>query len=165
MPPSAASRRGWIVGSLAMLAAGCGDSPARGPAPASAKAPPIESITLERYGHDPDDPRYEVTIRRDGGVTYVGTRNVPRIGTFRAEVGVEGFRRFGDLVARIDFFGFRDDYPLVPDADYARTTVTAGGRTKAVADGWGSPSPVDLWGLQMAIDGFVAGQRDWREVK
>lgn len=158
----APSRRGWLAAAGAALAAPAGLACGGGPGPA---AEAVESVSLERSGHDPDDQFYKITIRRDGRVTYVGERNVPRIGTFRAEVGVEGFRRFGDLVARIDFFGFRDDYPLVPDADYARTTVTAGGRTKAVTDGWGSPSPVDLWGLQMAIDGFVAGQRDWREVK
>jgi len=87
--------------------------------------------------------------------------NVARIGNYQAKVEAEEFRRLAELVERSGFFSLEDSYPSGIDAPEVDISITAGGQTKTIRDGWGSPTPVELWGLEMAIDGVVASLNDW----
>ncbi len=160
-----ASLRYWLATSGVALAVGCssGDSPAHQAAktPVKVSATSIESISIERFGHGPQTPWYKVTLRRDGSVTYVGSFNVARIGNYQAKISTEDFRRLAELVERSGFFSLEDSYPFAVDAPEIKITIEAGGRTKTIHDGWGSRTPVELWGLEMAIDGVVAGLDGW----
>jgi hypothetical protein len=146
-----AALRYCLATSVVILAVGC----------SSGNSPLIESITIERSGDGPRSPIYKVTLRQDGSVTYIGSSNVARIGNYQAKVGAEEFRRLAELVDRTDFFNLEDDYPLVPDASSIEITIKGIGQPKTIHDGWGSRTPVELWGLEMAIDGVVAGLDGW----
>jgi Domain of unknown function (DUF6438) len=157
-----ASHRIWLATLVVALAVVCLGtvSTLKEDTPATA----VESITLKRFGHAPQAPTYEVTLHRDGSVTYVGSYNVARLGKHQTKDHAEEFRRLAELVERSRFFSLSDNYPAAPDAPAIRISVKAGGKTKTVEDGWGSRAPVELWGLEMAIDGVVASINGWQKV-
>lgn len=125
----------------------------------------IDEITLERFGHAPDAPMYEVVLSKDGKVTYTGEFNVAKIGTYEAEIEPRDFRRLKEMINRFRYFDRNDEILVADDADAVRTTVRRAGQTKTIKDGWGSTAPVELWAIEMAIDGLVAGIGDWQKVK
>ena len=125
----------------------------------------IDEITLERFGHRPDAPFYEVVLSKDGAVTYTGEFNVSKIGTFKAIIEPRDFRRLEEMINRFRYFDRNDEILVADDADDVRTTVLRSGQRKTIDDGWGSTAPVELWAIEMAIDGLVAGIADWQKIK
>jgi hypothetical protein len=125
----------------------------------------IDEIILERFGHAPNAPFYKVVISRDGTVTYTGEHNVAKVGTFKSTIEREDFRRLEEMLNRFGYFQMQDSYPLAPDAHSVKTAASGAGRRKTIQDGWGSTAPVELWAIEMAIDGLVARITDWKATR
>jgi hypothetical protein len=124
----------------------------------------IDEITLKRFGHAPTAPYYEVRLSKDGTVTYTGEFNVARIGTFKAKIEPEDFRRLEEMLHRFHYFEMKDEYRAGVDAPALRTSAVRAGKRKTIADGWGSKAPVELWAIEMAIDGLIAQITDWKQI-
>jgi TonB family protein len=60
----------------------------------------IERFTLESRDLVPDSPVFNVTFNSDGSCRYVGTRNVPRLGTFNGRIRKAQFLRIGSYIKR-----------------------------------------------------------------
>jgi hypothetical protein len=88
-------------------------------------------------------------------VTYIGEFNVARIGTFTATVDPHEFRRICELVDHAQFSELPDTYASTWDGPVVNVSVSRGGQLKTIHDGSGSSVPIDLWALEMAIDGLV----------
>ncbi len=123
----------------------------------------IDEITLERSWHAPTAPCYKVVLRKDGTAIYTGEFNVARIGTFKAKIEPERFRRLEEMVNRFRFFEMKDDDIIFTvDVPYVNTSVLRAGKRKTINDCWGSNAPVELWAIEMAIDGVLAEVTNWK---
>jgi hypothetical protein len=125
----------------------------------------VDEITLKRFGHAEKAPYYEVRLSKDGTVTYTGEFNVARIGTFKAKIEREDFRRLEQMLNRFRYFEMTEEYLAGPDAPHVRTSALRAGKRKTIEDGWGSAAPVELWAIEMAIDGLIAQITDWKQSK
>jgi ribosomal protein S16 len=125
----------------------------------------IDEITLERFGHAPNAPFYKIVLSKDGTAIDTGEFNVARIGTFQTKIEPEGFRRLEEMFDRFHYFEMKDGYPFGVDAPEVRTSASRAGQRKTIDDGWGSTAPVELWAIEMAIDGLIAHVTDWTQTK
>ncbi len=48
---------------------------------------------------------------------------------------------------------------------HLRTSALRAGKRKTIEDGWGSAAPVELWAIEMAIDGLIAQVTDWKKTR
>jgi hypothetical protein len=129
----------------------------------------ISEITLERERCYGGCPVYKVILRRDGSATYIGKENVPRIGEYKSQVfpyqplGAE-FIQLAKLIASQGFLKMNDRYTvLVTDADTVITSVVLNGKRKTIVN-YGNEAPIELYGIERAIDG-VAAQIKWEQDK
>lgn len=142
---------------------------------------PYDSITLERSGCMVPCPAYKVTLRR--GVidnqreryedrlgaaelhARVPARNLDdytrqfpeKSGEFTGRVDIWSYARLCKLISAVRFHAFVDGYRAPWTDDRTVTiSVTGNGKTKTVSEygGWG---PIELWGLQEAIDSTAKG--------
>ena len=121
----------------------------------------ITEITLERTACFGYCPMYKVTLKRDGTATYVGRENVERKGTYRGKF--YGFERLAQLVEARGYFNLKDNYSAqVTDLPSTITSVVRSGRRKTITN-YGDMGPVELWGIEQAIDGLVANTK-WEKV-
>ena len=125
----------------------------------------IDEITLERFGHAPSAPFYNVELSKNGTVTYAGEFNVARIGTFTAKIDTGDFQRLEEMLNRFRYFEMNDLYPAGVDASAVKTSALRAGQRKTIQDGQGSAAPVELWAIEMAIDGMIANVNDWKQTK
>ena len=131
----------------------------------------ISEVTLERHPCNLDAcPAYRLTLRRDGTATYVGERNVPRIGRYRSTAQADRpleaeFARLAKLIAAHNYLEMSDVYNpgQIVDGGTVSTGVVHHGRRKTVRN-YASQGPVELYGIEMAIDGAAANMR-WEEDK
>lgn len=157
-----------LLAMLALATAGCpgrGNGPAVAPAPAPTD-PPITEITLQRRtgyaGPDSLQPVYQVVLRRDGTLTYRGIENVDRLGRFRARFDAYQFLNLEKLFNKRKFFELQDTYYGL-QTTITVTSAVREGRRKSVTNA--GRAPIDLWGIEMAVDGVLAGARDWSRVE
>lgn len=136
--------------------------------PLAASAPPLAShdktqiteITLERTPCFGTCPVYSVTLRRDGTATYVGKNYVERMGTYKGTV--RQFDRLAELLISRGYFGLKDKYAVNwTDMATVKTSVVMNGKRKTISN-YGDAGPVELWGIEMAIDA-VADQIKWEK--
>jgi hypothetical protein len=69
------------------------------------------------------------------------------------------------LIDRCHFFDLEDQYPMPTDANAVKISASRGGRSKTIRDGWGSTAPIELWAIEMAMDGLVAQVCDWKRTE
>jgi hypothetical protein len=69
------------------------------------------------------------------------------------------------MLNRFRYFEMKDDYLAGVDAPHVRTSALRAGKRKTIDDGWGSDAPVELWAIEMAIDGLIAQMTDWKKSK
>ena len=129
----------------------------------------ISEITLERERCYGGCPVYKVILRRDEPATYIGRENVPRIGKYKSQtypyqpLGAE-FIRLAKLVASQGYLKMNDRYTVaMTDAETVITSIVHNGERKTIVN-YGNQGPVELYGIEMAIDG-VAAQIKWEEDK
>jgi hypothetical protein len=125
----------------------------------------IDEITLKRFGHDPTAPCYQIELSKDGTAIYTGEFNVARIGTFKSEIEPEDFRRLEEMLNRVRYFEMKEEYESGVDFPQVSTSAVRTGQRKTIHDAWGSHAPVELWAIEMAIDGLIAQVRDWKQTK
>ena len=122
----------------------------------------ISEITLERTACFGSCPMYKVTLRRDGTATYVGREYVERKGTYKGQV--YGFQRLAQLIESRGYFNFKDNYTRpITDLPSTITSVVRAGSRKTIKN-YGDSGPVELWGIEAAIDGIVANTK-WEKVE
>jgi len=122
---------------------------------ASQFAEGISEISLERKGCFGSCPIYKVTLKRDGSVVYVGKDFVKRRGTFRGKLHGYYFNQLAELMYRQGFFNLKERYSApVTDQDTVITSVVRDGKLTSVQN-YGGEAPVELWGIESAIDAVV----------
>jgi hypothetical protein len=115
----------------------------------------ITEVTLERTGCFGYCPVYKVTVRRDGTISYKGREYVQLKGAYEGKV--YGFDRLAQLILASGYFKLKDNYTFdATDLPSAVTTVVANGQRKTITN-YGDFGPVELWGIEMAIDGMLKG--------
>jgi hypothetical protein len=115
----------------------------------------ITEITLERTGCFGTCPIYKVTLRRDGTISYNGKQYVQLKGAYEGRA--YGFDRMAQLILASGYFKLKDNYTAnATDLPSAVTSVVANGKRKTI-ENYGDFGPVELWGIEMAIDGILRG--------
>jgi hypothetical protein len=115
----------------------------------------ITEVTLERTACFGYCPIYKVTLRRDGTISYNGKEYVQLKGAYEGKV--YGFDRLAELILANGYFKLKDSYTFAAtDLPSAITTVVANGKRKTITN-YGDFGPVELWGIEMAIDGMLKG--------
>ena len=117
----------------------------------------ITEVTLERTTCFGTCPAYKVTLRRDGTIIYEGRRFVEMMGTYKGEA--YGFDRLAQLILAQKYFDMKDDYfRPITDMPSAITSVVRGGTRKTITD-YAETGPIELWGIEMTIDGILKNAR------
>ena len=136
------------------LAAGEGRPAEKTPFPAIADWGSLK-ISLERTACYGTCPYYNVEIRGDGTVTYMGVNFVAAKGVRTGHISEQALRRLYDAFAKADFFWTFDDY-TAPITDLPTYTITLSydGRSKTVEDYAGRHvgMPKEITDLEDAID-------------
>jgi len=117
----------------------------------------ITEVTLERTACFGYCPTYKVTLRRDGSISYNGIKFVEPEGAY--EGTAYGFDRLAELILSRGYFNLKDRYTIkATDLPSAITSVVRGGKRKTITN-YGDTGPVELWGIEMAIDGILKGAK------
>jgi|SRR5215831_6090232 len=159
-------RAGLVLACLSLATLSCGGNSGGNSAQyASAKlilADDIQEITCERiFGCEGRCPVYEVVLRKDGTASYEGTRYAERKGKYHATGANYYFNRLATLMTNSRFRDFQNVYgPGGIDEGLVITSVTDSAGRKTVTD-HGSHGPIELWGIEMAIEGSLS-QIDWQ---
>lgn len=135
------------------------------PAIVPGKVPTIDEITMERSSISFNPLVYKIVLRKDGTASYTGESNVVRIGTFKATIALEEFRRLEELVGRWHILSMQEGYPGVVDSASVTITFFQSGHLKSFTYDEGSRDiPVELWAIEKTIDGFIANITDWKPI-
>jgi hypothetical protein len=129
-----------------------------------ARSGSVEAISLERSGHRPGAPFYALLLKKDGSVRYTGKLHVTRIGTYKATIAPIHFRRLDQMIERFRYFEM-DPHIVVDDSDYVTIRVVRGKDEKTFTHTISSTVPIELWAIEMAVDGAVANVADWNKVE
>jgi hypothetical protein len=117
----------------------------------------ITEVTLERTACYGSCPIYKVTLRRDGTISYKGEEFVELKGAYEGKV--YGFERLAQLILSNGYFSLKNNYTInATDLPSTITTVVSGGKRKTVTN-YGDTGPIELWGIEMAIDGMWKGAK------
>lgn len=130
---------------------------------AARRALPFAAVSLARTGCFGTCPVYTVTVRNDGTATYVGERNIPRVGKFTGQLAVAAFGQLSMMVERAGFMALDERYaaPWTDDETIITTVTPRIGSPKSVLN-YGEFGPPELWALERAIIGLVEDVR-WVE--
>lgn len=121
----------------------------------------ISEVSVEHTGCYGTCPVYKVTLRRDGSATFIGSRYVEKIGTYKAQFG--GFDHLTKALEQRDYWRFKSRYAYpITDQSTTITTVVQSGRRKTVED-YADAGPQKLWEIETLIDGAVA-EVHWKKV-
>jgi hypothetical protein len=125
--------------------------------PVSADKDQITEVTLERTACYGTCPAYMVTLRRDGTISYKGRKYVELEGAYEGKA--DGFDRLAQLIISSGYFNLKDRYTIkATDLPSTITSVVRGGKRKTISN-YGDTGPVELWGIEMAIDGMLKGAK------
>ncbi len=122
------------------------------------------AITEVRVEHTPcygACPVYTLILRRDGTATFIGVRNVEKIGTYTTN-----FSDFSQLTQAIEQRGFSRFKPryAIPATDLPHTITTViQSKGQKTVDRYGNTGPQSLWEIEAMIDGAVA-EAHWKKV-
>jgi len=79
------------------------------------------------------------------------------MGTYKGEA--YGFDRLAQLILAQKYFDMKDDYfRPITDMPSAITSVVRGGTRKTITD-YAETGPIELWGIEMTIDGILKNAR------
>jgi hypothetical protein len=127
---------------------------------------PFERIELERRGCYGWCPIYTVTLFRDGNARYHGEGFVKNMGDFSGSLDPFSFGRLCYLFERLGFSEFEREYsaPWTCSPTVYLRVWRAGEAEPIVVKDYGEYSPIELWGLQQAVDA-VATRIEWKAAK
>ena len=126
---------------------------------------PFDRIELERTACFGACPAYKVTFNRDGTARYEGRSDAPRQGNFAGKIEPWNYGRLCYLMEVEGLERMNHDYTAPwTDAPTCYLRVWRSGATEPFTiDDYGTYGPIELWGLQQAIDG-VAEKLEWKPV-
>jgi hypothetical protein len=134
-----------------------------GTSPVLASQDQITEITLERTMCFGTCPAYKVILRQDGTAIYIGKAFVERKGRYQGTVYKYYFDRLVKLLQALNYFALKDNYSKpVTDLPTVITTVLQGDKLKNIRN-YGNVGPIELWGIEMAIDA-VATRVKWEKI-
>jgi hypothetical protein len=124
----------------------------------------ITEITLERKGcFHGTCPIYEVSFHKDGTATYVGRKYVVRLGQYKGKVYPHQFNRLAKWLELQGYFELQKNYAEgMSDAEESMTSVVRGNIRKTVYTRNTEDPPLELWGINAAIDDVVA-HIEWKK--
>lgn len=131
----------------------------------STPATDVSAITVDRRGCFGGCPRYTLTLRRQGGSTYIGKTGLRR-GLYAAPVvSVGDFDRLTQAISKIRFFDLPDVIgPGVEDAEQVVVTVTAAQKSKTVTtDDLHDQATASFAAFVMLVDD-VAAKLPWENL-
>ncbi len=126
-------------------------------------------ITMERTPCFGACPAYRLTLHGDGSVVYTGLQFVAMEGVQIGRISEDQFRQVAQRFYDIDYFSLRDQYQCpVSDLPSAKTSITIGGRSKAIDDygsavgveGQDCAAPASLVALEQFID-EITNSKQW----
>ncbi|MEO8087315.1 MAG: DUF6438 domain-containing protein [Bacteroidota bacterium] len=103
-------------------------------------------------------PSYSISVSKEGTVVYNGERNVGILGTVTYSINPDVALELALHMERGGFFGFLDQYPLVPDAQRNETSLLLNGRIKVVVD-YGVGIPLELKMMRAEVEKVLNVQR------
>ena len=132
----------------------------------------ISEITLERiWDNCIGCANYKVTLSKDGpdpykdvSITYTETKTESRSGGLQTQSTVQRkgklgsfyFHRLAILLESQGYFKLKDHYGAgIIDTLIVKTSVVRDGSRRAVLNN-AQEGPIELWGIEMAIDGAIA---------
>jgi hypothetical protein len=130
------------------------------------QAIPFERIELQRTGCFGTCPIYTVTLFRNGKARYHGEAFVKNIGDFSGRLDPYTFGRVCYLLDRLHFSELEREYkaPWTDDETVYLRVWPAWGGQPIIAKTYGGHGPIELWGVQQAIDA-VAARIEWEADK
>jgi hypothetical protein len=107
-----------------------------------------------------------VTLFRNGKARYHGEAFVSNMGDFSGRVHISAFGRLCYLFERLRFPEFGREYnaPWTCSPTVYLRVWRAGEAQPIVVKDYGGYGPIELWGLQEAVDA-VAGRIEWKADK
>jgi hypothetical protein len=96
-------------------------------------------------------PVYQISISKSGDVVYTGLHNVHVTGTVRFKISAEAAYELGYRMEQGGFFGFKDSYPIIPDAPQTVTSLIWNNKVKTVID-CGVNIPEELSAMRTTIE-------------
>jgi hypothetical protein len=117
----------------------------------------VSEITYERvFGCEGECPMYKVILRKDGTASYVGTPYAERKGKYKSSYNEYYFTQIAKLMAKNEYLNFEDQYgPTAMDQGYMVTSVAYGNQRKTITN-HGGQGPLELWAIEMALDGAMS---------
>ncbi|MDX6575508.1 MAG: hypothetical protein QOE96_1461 [Blastocatellia bacterium] len=117
----------------------------------------ISEITYERiFGCLGECPMYKVVLRKDGTASYIGLRYAERKGNYRSSYNEYYFTQTAKLISRNEYLNFKEQYgPSGEDEGYIITSVAYGDQRKTIKN-YGSEGPMELWSIEMALEGAMS---------
>jgi hypothetical protein len=127
------------------------------------QALPFERIELERTACFGCCPIYTVSLFRDGKAKYHGEAFVKNEGDFKGSIHISVFGRLCYLLERLHFSELEPEYnaPWTCSPTVYLRVWRAGEAEPTVVKDYGEYGPIDLWGLQQAVDA-VANRIEWK---
>ena len=134
------------------------EPPAPDPDPVEAPAAYVVA-SIRRTSCYGNCPAYEATLLSDGTATYVGKRNVAKIGTFQATVDATIMDKLRTAIFQHHYLDLSEQYPAtgrtIPDLPTTFTAVQIDGHRHAVENNHDAPEA--LREFEQYLDAFFAG--------
>jgi hypothetical protein len=122
---------------------------------------PYDRIELERTACFGVCPVYRVTLLRGGRAELDAKSGYPHIGRFVGAIHLDSYGRLCYLMQQLGFEKLSPLYTVMSeDLPTVNVTAVVGTRTVRISE-YGRTGPIELWGIQQAIDS-VASQTEWR---
>jgi hypothetical protein len=122
----------------------------------------IRLVRTQCYG---TCPAYTLTVKADGGVTFVGREFTRTEGQVEDEIDQAKINALIREFKKANFFAFDDSYTQESGSDCSTdsptvtTTLTINSTTKEVEHYWGCEAPGELGELEDKIDEIVGTER------
>jgi hypothetical protein len=129
----------------------------KGPKTPTLSIEQVSEITYERiFGCLGECPMYKVVLRKDGTASYIGLRYAERKGNYRSSYNEYYFTQIAKLMSRNEYLNFKEQYgPSATDEGYIITGVAYGDQRKTIKN-YGSEGPMELWSIEMALEGAMS---------
>lgn len=130
---------------------------------AQPQAQAVTKITFERTVCKGHCPSYRATLYPDGTVEYTGTRNVPKIGAYKATLQKDDWKHLVDAADKLGFYTAKSSDEPTRNASRVKSSITRGGKTYAT-DYLTNP-PTAIWAFNRLLESSIAAAYDWRKAK
>ena len=151
-----------VIPLLVVVLTSCG-SP--NPFPSDNRIPDDLNIRLERTQCYGTCPAYTLTVKADGGVTFVGRKFTKTEGQASGEIDQAKIRELIQEFKKANFFAFENSYTprrgsdCATDGPTVTTSLQINGSVKTVHHYTGCAAPRELGDLENRVDEIVGTER------